>query len=219
MAIISSYHWFWTYRRSWSSLMQSLDKPINASSVTHFHSITLTIGCGLMAQLLRAPQVTADWWYKYGHKITPDAPTRRMANIDQMRHNKTYQRAILVFLLAMILTGTDPDHGLQCSKGDPAGYSVGFHATSVGQKQQEAMNHPEKKWKRLDNGKSAVDPAGASRALRRGKKFHATDGKPEEVEIGIVSASEGENPKTRGFWRVVTVAEVEHHLRACAEKD
>ncbi|KAI6111870.1 hypothetical protein EDD16DRAFT_1485410 [Pisolithus croceorrhizus] len=217
--------------------MQSLDKPINASSVTHFHSITLTIGCGLMvshaAQLLRAPQVTADWWYKYGHKITPDAPTRRMANIDQMRHNKTYQRAILVFLLAMILTGTDPDHGLQCSKGDPAGYSVGFHATSVGQKQQEAMNHPEKKWKRLDNGKSAVDPAGASRALRRGKvieatdhirrkstqKFHATDGKPEEVEIGIVSASEGENPKTRGFWRVVTVAEVEHHLRACAEKD
>ncbi|KAI6099085.1 hypothetical protein F5141DRAFT_1144461, partial [Pisolithus sp. B1] len=49
--------------------------------------------------------------------------------------------------------------------------------------------------------------------------FHVTDGKPEEVEMGIISASEGENPKTRGLWRVMSVAEAEHHLSVCAEKD
>ncbi|KAI6094168.1 hypothetical protein F5141DRAFT_1070347 [Pisolithus sp. B1] len=59
----------------------------------------------------------------------------------------------------------DPEHGLQCSKCDPAGYFVGFHATTAGRKQQEAMNHPEEKWKKSDNGKSADNPAVASIAL------------------------------------------------------
>lgn len=51
--------------------------------------------------------------------------------------------------LAMILIGPDPEYGPQVFKLDPAGYFVGFHATAAGQKQQEAMNHLEKKWKRL----------------------------------------------------------------------
>ena len=48
---------------------------------------------------------------------------------------------------------------------------------------------------------------------------HATDFKPGEVEIGIVSDAEEENPKTRGQWRVLPVDEVEKHLLAYAEKD
>lgn len=48
---------------------------------------------------------------------------------------------------------------------------------------------------------------------------HATDYKSDEVEIGIVSASDGESAKTRGKWRVMGVGEVEEHLLAYAEKD
>ena len=48
---------------------------------------------------------------------------------------------------------------------------------------------------------------------------HATDFKPGEVEIGIVSDAEEENPKTRGQWRLLPVDEVEKHLLAYAEKD
>lgn len=48
---------------------------------------------------------------------------------------------------------------------------------------------------------------------------HATDFKPDEVEIGIVSDGEEEDPKSRGQWRVMDVAEVERHLLAYAEKD
>lgn len=70
-------------------------------------------------------------------------------------------------VLAMILIGIDPEHGPQCFKLDPAGYFVGFHATAAGQKQQEAMNHLEKKWKKLDNGKGADDAAAAGKKLSR----------------------------------------------------
>ena len=48
---------------------------------------------------------------------------------------------------------------------------------------------------------------------------HATDYKPGEVEIGIVSDGEDEDLKTRGQWRVMPEDEVEKHLLAYAEKD
>ncbi len=67
----------------------------------------------------------------------------------------------------MILIGIDPEFGPQCFKLDPAGYFVGFHATAAGQKQQEAMNHLEKKWKKLDSGGGADDAAKAGQTLNR----------------------------------------------------
>lgn len=70
-------------------------------------------------------------------------------------------------IIAMILIGIDPEYGPQCFKLDPAGYFVGFHATAAGQKQQEAMNHLEKKWKKLDNGKGADDAPAAGKKLSR----------------------------------------------------
>ena len=101
----------------------------------------------------------------------------------------------------MILIGIDPEFGPQCFKLDPAGYFVGFHATAAGQKQQEAMNHLEKKWKRLPGGSD--DAAAARETLSRGQVIemaiealatvHATDYKAGEVEIGIVSSAEDED--------------------------
>ena len=70
-------------------------------------------------------------------------------------------------MLAMVLIGVDPEIGPQCFKLDPAGYFVGFHATATGQKQQEAMNNLEKKWKKLDNGKGGEDAAKAGKGLSR----------------------------------------------------
>ena len=57
----------------------------------------------------------------------------------------------------MILIGINEECGLQCFKLDLAGYLVGFHTTAAGQKQQEAMNHLEKKWKKLLGGVGAED--------------------------------------------------------------
>ena len=77
----------------------------------------------------------------------------------------------------MILIGIDPEFGPQCFKLDPAGYFVGFHATAAGQKQQEAMNHLEKKWKKLDSGRGADDAVRAGKTLSRA----------EVIEVSVVS--------------------------------
>ncbi|KJA24485.1 hypothetical protein HYPSUDRAFT_200377 [Hypholoma sublateritium FD-334 SS-4] len=206
------------------------DKLLDASTVTHLFSITPTIGCvmtGLMAdaraQVIRARSEAAEFRYKYGYEITPDALARRMANINQVYTQRAAMRP-----LAMILIGLDPEFGPQCFKLDPAGYFVGFHATAAGQKQQEAMNNLEKKWKKLDNGKGGEDATKAGKGLSRAEVIemaievmstvHATDYKPGEIEIGLVSDSE-ENEKVRGKWRVMGEAEIEQHLLAYAEKD
>jgi 20S proteasome subunit alpha 1 len=156
-----------------------------------------------------------------------------------------FSRKRLKCITAMILIGIDPEFGPQCFKLDPAGYFVGFHATAAGQKQQEAMNHLEKKWKKLDGGKGADDAVKAGKTLGRAEVIevcalvilpiividevkmaieamstvHGTDYKPGEIEIGIVSDTEEESQKTRGKWRVMAEAEVEQHLLAFAEKD
>ncbi|KAK0467819.1 20S proteasome subunit [Desarmillaria tabescens] len=209
------------------------DKLLDASSVTHLFSITPTIGCvmtGLIAdaraQVTRARAEAAEFRYKYGYEITPDALARRLANINQVYTQRAAMRPLGI---SMILIGMDPEYGAQCFKLDPAGYFVGFHATAAGQKQQEAMNHLEKKWKKLDSGRGADDAAQAGKSLSRDaviemaieamSTVHATDYKPGEIEIGIVSDAPEEDVKTRGQWRVMGEAEIEQHLLAYAEKD
>ncbi|KAF9563678.1 proteasome subunit iota [Agrocybe pediades] len=209
------------------------DKLLDASTVTHLFSLTPTIGCvmtGLIAdaraQVARARSEAAEFRYKYGYEITPDALARRMANINQVYTQRAAMRPLGI---SMIMIGIDPEFGPQCFKLDPAGYFVGFHATAAGQKQQEAMNNLEKKWKKLDNGRGGEDAAKAGQSLDRDaviemaievmSTVHATDYKPGEIEIGIVSTSEDEPEKTRGKWRVMDEAEIEEHLLAYAEKD
>jgi 20S proteasome subunit alpha 1 len=48
---------------------------------------------------------------------------------------------------------------------------------------------------------------------------HATDYKPGEIEIGIVSNGDEEDVDSRGTWRVMSESEVERHLMMYAEKD
>ncbi|EEB90896.1 hypothetical protein MPER_10839, partial [Moniliophthora perniciosa FA553] len=209
------------------------DKLLYASIVTHLFGITPSIGCvmtGLIAdarqQVARARSEAADHRYKFGYEITPDQLARRMANINQVYTQRAGMRP---FGISMVLIGTDPEHGPQCFKLDPAGYFVGFHATAAGQKQQEAMNHLEKKWKKLDNGRGTDDPVKAGKALNRAEVIemaieamatvHGVDYKPSEIEIGIVSTAPEEDAKTKGLWRTMDEAEIEKHLLAYAEKD
>ncbi|GJJ07837.1 hypothetical protein Clacol_002042 [Clathrus columnatus] len=209
------------------------DKLLDPDTITHLFSLTPTMGCvmtGLLAdaraQVERARAEAAEWRYKYGYEITPDALARRMANINQVYTQRAAMRPLGI---SMIIIGHDTELGPQIFKLDPAGYFVGFHATAAGQKQQEAMNHLEKKWKRLAGNITDVDAAQVGNRLGRAEVIdvaiealstvHSTDYKPGEVEIGIVSTSEDEDLKTRGQWRVMDKEEIDKWLLAYGEKD
>ncbi|KAG6873999.1 hypothetical protein C0995_007956 [Termitomyces sp. Mi166 len=198
----------------------------DTSVVITQRKVPLRFTADARAQVTRARSEAADFRYKYGYEITPDALAQRLANINQVYTQRAAMRPLGI---AMILIGMDPEYGPQVFKLDPAGYFVGFHATAAGQKQQEAMNHLEKKWKKLDSGRGADDAAKAGKTLNRSEVIemaieamstvHATDYKPGEIEIGITSTSPDEDPKTRGLWRVMGEAEIEQYLLAYAEKD
>jgi 20S proteasome subunit alpha 1 len=86
----------------------------------------------------------------------------------------------------MVLIGPDPEFGPQIFKLDPAGYFVGFHATAAGQKQQEAMNHLEKKWKRLaaESERSGGGGGGGAPGEVDAKKAGDTLGRSEVIDVG-----------------------------------
>jgi 20S proteasome alpha/beta subunit len=92
----------------------------------------------------------------------------------------------------MILIGIDFELGPQIFKLDPAGYFVGFHATAAGQKQQEAMNHLEKKWKKLNNGRGADDPVAAGKTLGRAEVIEVR----HLMSLAISMASESSSPSS-----------------------
>lgn len=114
--------------------------------------------------------------------------------------------------VSMTLISIDDEMGPQLFKTDPAGYYVGYKATASGPKQQEALNHLEKKLKNKDHAdgdwKEVVE-LGIS-AL---SSVLSVDFKSGEVEVGVVGA-EGKP----GF-RKLTVDEIDERLQSIADKD
>jgi len=205
------------------------DKLLDPETITHLFQITPTIGCvmtGLIAdaraQVQRTRSEAASFRYKYGYEITPDALAKRMANINQVYTQRAGMRPLGI---SMILIGPDDERGPQIFKLDPAGYYVGFGATSAGQKQTEATNFLEKKWKTMETAKTVLDRAGVIEiAIECLSSVCATDFKASEIEIGISSTSPEEiNPDGglggQGVFRQMGEEERGEWLVRVGEKD
>lgn len=158
------------------------------------------------AQVVRARQEAAEFRYKYGYEITPDMLARRVANINQVYTQHAAMRPLGV---TMMLIGIDDEKGPQLFKCDPAGYYVGYKASSAGAKQQEAMNHLEKKLKK-DVGLSEQEAI--ELAITTLSTTLSIDFKPSEIEVGLVTVDQ---PK----FRALSEAEIEAHLTRITERD
>lgn len=121
--------------------------------------------------------------------------------------------------VATTLISVDDEKGPQLYKCDPAGYYVGYKATASGPKQQEALNHLEKKLKNKD-----CAPGGWEDVVELGISTLSTiltvDFKKGELEVGIVGGPRADGLEgTDHEFRTLTEDEIEARLQAMAERD
>ncbi|WVF71935.1 hypothetical protein IAT40_006745 [Kwoniella sp. CBS 6097] len=202
------------------------DKLLDPETITHLFQITPTIGCvmtGLIAdaraQVQRTRSEAAQFRYKYGYEITPEALAKRMANINQVYTQRAGMRPLGI---SMILIGPDDERGAQVFKLDPAGYFTGYKATASGQKQTEATNYLEKRWKTMESDKTTLDRAATIElAIECLSSVCATDFKATEIEIGISSTSADEThvDGQEGRFRQMDEEERNEWLVRVGEKD
>lgn len=161
------------------------------------------------ASVSRARSEAANFRHKNGYEMPCDVLAKRLANINQIYTQRAYMRPLGV---AITLISVDDELGPQVFKCDPAGYYVGYKATSTGPKQQEAMNYLEKKLKKKEfasgDWREVVELAITALSSVLAADFRKTD-----LEIGVVGI-DGDNT-----FRQLTVEEIDGHLVSIAEQD
>ena len=129
-----------------------------------------------------------------------------LADEFQVYTQHAYMRplAVMVMLISM-----DADRGPSLYKCDPAGYYVGYSATSAGSKEVEAVNYLEKKVK---SGSSFDVNETVQLAISALQHVLGEEVKASELEVALVTAD-------NTAFRVISESQVEEHLTAISERD
>lgn len=160
------------------------------------------------SQVMRARSEAAEFKYKFGYDISPEQLSRRIANINQVHTQRAGMRPLGI---SMIIIGYDDElDSPQVFKVDPAGYFVGFKATSAGTKQTESMNYLEKKFK-IENLSLSYDET-IELAIETLSNVISTDFKANEIEIGVIKKDDHQ-------FRVLDDNQVDEILQKIADKD
>merc|ERR1712216_400349 len=139
------------------------DKLHNPDSVTNMYHVTDKIGLvmtGIVpdarASVSRLRSEAAQFKFDFGYEIPVSYLAKRAADLAQVYTQHANMRPLGI---AMIIIGIDVEGEKmipQLYRRDPAGYFVGYKATSAGQKEQEANNFLEKRFK-ADNPNLSYD--------------------------------------------------------------
>lgn len=199
------------------------DKLIDPSSVSHVFKISPSVGCVVTgsiadgrASINRARSEAAEFRYKFGYEMPCDVLSKRLANISQVYTQRAYMRPLGV---ATTLISVDDEYGPQLFKCDPAGYFIGYRATAAGPKQQEILNHLEKKLKNKDHAPGSWQDV-VELAITTLSTVLSVDFKKGEIEIGIVGGPRTDGKEgTQKEFRTLTEDEIDERLNAIAEKD
>lgn len=121
--------------------------------------------------------------------------------------------------VSQTLISVDSEFGPQLYKCDPAGYYVGYKATASGPKQQEALNHLEKKLKNKDCAEGTWEDV-VELGISTLSTVLSVDFKKGELEVGIVGAPKpGGKDGSDTTFRALTEDEIDERLQAISEKD
>lgn len=198
------------------------DKLIDPASVSHIFQISPSVGSVITGSIAdarafaqRAQGEAAEFRYKFGYEMPCDVLAKRIANISQVYTQRAYMRP---YGVAVTLISLDSEVGPQLYKCDPAGYYTGYKGTAAGPKQQEALNHLEKKLKSKDHAEGSWEEV-VELAITTLSTVLSMDFKKTEIEIGIVGGPNPNGDGTVAEFRVLTEDEIDERLQAIAEKD
>ena len=149
----------------------------------------------------------SEWKFKNGYEIPIQQLAQKLGDRNQQTTQYAYMRALCV---QVTLVGIDEERGPQVFKVDPAGWVMGFKATSSGPKEQEAINSLEKQVKKLD-GKGWTKESAIQSAIYTLQNVMSVDFKPQDIEVGIAD-------KENIVFRRLTTEEIEHHLTVIADR-
>lgn len=121
--------------------------------------------------------------------------------------------------VATTLISVDEEYGTQLYKCDPAGYFVGYKATASGPKQQEALNHLEKKLKNKEYAPGSWEEV-VELGIGTLSTVLSVDFKKGELEIGIVGGPRADGKEgTDSEFRTLSEEQIEERLQAISERD
>ena len=194
------------------------DKLHDPESVTNMYHITETIGVvmtGMVgdarAKVKRLRAEAANFRYENGYDIPVSFLAKKAANFAQVFTQSAYMRP---YGIAIIFVGIDVEGEKktpQLYRCDPAGYFLGYKATSAGHKEQEANNFLEKRFKTDANPALSYDDT-VQLALACLQNVLGSDLKAPDIEACVVRS---DNLK---FTRL-TEDELETQLNSLAERD
>ncbi|KYK60970.1 proteasome subunit alpha type 6 [Drechmeria coniospora] len=199
------------------------DKLIDPASVSHIFQISPSVGCVITGSIAdarafaqRAQGEAAEFRYKFGYEMPADVLAKRLANISQVYTQRAYMRP---YGVATTIIALDSEFGPQLFKCDPAGYYIGYKGTAAGPKQQEALNHLEKKLRNKDHAEGTWEEV-VELAITTLSTVLSMDFKKGELEIGIVGGPRKDGREgTDAAFRMLTEDEIDERLQAIAEKD
>lgn len=216
------------------------DKLIDPSSVSHVFKISPSVGCVMTGSIAdarasvdRARGEAAEFRYKNGYEMPCDVLAKRLANINQVYTQRvrgvayTFARNKLILDqaymrplgVATTLISVDDEYGPQLYKCDPAGYYVGYKATASGPKQQEALNHLEKKLKNKECAPGTWEEV-VELGISTLSTILSVDFKKGELEVGIVGGPRADGGEgTDDEFRTLSEEQIEERLQAMAERD
>ena len=157
----------------------------------------------------KARHTAAEFRHEFGYEIPVDYLANRMADNFQVYTQHAYMRPMAAMLM---FVGIDEEKGPCLYKNDPAGYYVGYKATSAGAKEQEALNFLEKKVKGENAGNVFSQQETIQTAVGCLQTVLGEDLKAKDLEVGIVS---NDNKQ----FRLLSEQEIEEHLTAISERD
>uniref|UniRef100_A0A7S1KU06 Proteasome subunit alpha type n=1 Tax=Percolomonas cosmopolitus TaxID=63605 RepID=A0A7S1KU06_9EUKA len=192
------------------------DPLMKSDSMTHMFAITDTIGCVVTGRIAdakhkvqRARYEAAEFKFQYGYDIPVEFLAKRMATLAQVFTQYAGYRPMGV---SLIFCGIDDESQLpQVFKVDPAGYYVGYHATSSGQKETEASNYLEKKLKETPSRELDYNQA-VQLGITALQHVVSSEFRAEDLEVAVVTVG---NPE----FRVLDKDTVDEILTAIAERD